>query len=113
MNKANVMVAVLFSSLLFPLVTWAESLPDYYPPSFRTWGVIDRLDIERGEAVIGDVKMSLSDNIHVYTLSSRFSSVHSLHAGLKVGIAMSARGNEIPLVTDIWVLPADYSHPLR
>jgi len=113
MKKANVFTTFLAVGLLYSLATWAADLPDYYPPSFRTWGTLDRLDIQSGEAVIGDMKMTLSDNIHVYTLSSRFSSVHSLQTGTKVGFAMSARGNDTPLITDIWVLPDNYSHPSR
>ena len=113
MKTTNMSITFLVGCLFYSIAAWATDLPDYYPPNFRIWGVMDRVDIEHGVAVINDLQMTLSDNIHVYTQNSRFATVHILHPGLKVGIAMSSRGNEPPLVTDLWVLPDDYSQSLR
>ena len=113
MKKSNIIITYLVAGLLYSLASGAASLPNYYPANFRMWGVLDRLDIKTGEAVINDMKVTLSDNIHVYTLSSQFSSVQSLQTGMKVGFAMPARGNGTPIITEIWVLPDDYHYPSR
>ena len=112
MNKTSMIISFLFGCILCSTVIRADDLPSYYPPAFRMSGTLERLDLQSGVAVIGDMNMRLSDNVHVYTLSSRFSSVHTLHPGMKVGISISPRGGEMLLITDIWVLPDDYSlHP--
>ena len=110
MKKANAIIILLTGSLLCSIAFAAANLPNYYPANFRNWGVLERLDIEGGVAVINDIQMILSDNIQVHTLNSRFASLHALHSGLKVGVALTARDNGRPLVTDIWVLPDDYSY---
>jgi hypothetical protein len=113
MKKANAMITFLTGCLLYSIAGMATTLPDYYPPAFRVWGVLDRLDIAGGMAVINDTQMTISANVHVYTPSSRFASVHALQPGSKVGISMSGGGNQPPMITDIWVLPDDYSQRLR
>lgn len=114
MTIRNILTAALLGYFIaLTSLAWADALPDYYPPSFRTWGVLEMVNIEGGAAVINDMAMTLSDNVHVYTLNSRFASVQSLQAGMKVGVVMSTSGNGNPLITDIWVLPDDYVDPRR
>ena len=82
MKKANTMITLLAGCLLYSIAGMATTLPDYYPPAFRVWGVLATLDIAGGMAVINDTQMTISANVHVYTPSSRFASVHALaHAG--------------------------------
>ena len=113
MKKAKMKFAFLLGCLLYSMAGMATSLPEYYPPAFRIWGTLDRVDTAGGVAVINDTQMVLSPNIHIYTIHSRFSSLNALTAGSKVGVAMTLRGNEPPMITDIWVLPDDYSQQLR
>lgn len=113
MKKTNTLIAFLAGCLLYSIAGTAATLPDYYPPAFRMWGVLDRLDIEGGEAVINDTLMAISTNVHVYTPNSRFVSIHTLRTGSKVGITMSGGGDQRPMITDIWVLPDDYSQRTR
>jgi len=113
MKKANTLIAFLAACLLYSIAGTAATLPGYYPPAFRMWGTLDRLDIDGGMAVINDTQMTISSNVHVYTPHSRFASVHTLRPGSKVGITMTVGGNQPPTITDIWVLPDDYSQRSR
>ena len=114
MTKRHIITAALLGCFIsLTSLTWASDLPDYYPPTFRTWGTLDMVDIESGAAVINDLEMTLSDNIHVYTVNSQFAAVQVLEPDMKVGVVMSIDGNGVPLITDIWVLPDDYIDPRR
>ena len=113
MKKTHTMIAFLAACLLYTMAGTAANLPGYYPPAFRIWGTLDSLDIDGGMAVINDLQMTISSNVHVYTLHSRFASVHSLRPGAKVGITMIVAGKQPPTITDIWVLPDDYSQRPR
>jgi len=113
MKKTNVIIPFLVGCLFYSIAGMAANLPTYYPPAFRVWGVMDRVDIEGGTAVINDTQMTFSGNVHVYTPNSQFASVHALTPGSKVGIIMSGGGNGPPTITDIWVLPDDYTQSTR
>jgi|GEM_PF-1363355 len=106
----NRIILTLLGLLLVSLPAAAGSLPDYYPEGFQSWGKLNRLDTERSYIVINDEALRLASQVKVYTSDSRFGTLNILHNGMTVGVQV--RGNN-SIVTEVWVLPADYHPQIR
>jgi len=89
--------------ILVPLSVSAVTLPDYYPEKFQKAGTIDRVDIRRGDIVINDSLKQLSMNARVHSLTTEFSSVQRLRAGMKIGYATTSINGKSQ-ITEIWIL---------
>lgn len=108
MNKLTALTLLVLCAISFAV--GAGELPDYYPQAFYTWGKIDHLDTKQGIMVIDDKSVNLAPNTKVYTTSSRFGTVSSLHVGMVVGIY---RRNHQAAINEVWVLPDDYKPDYR
>ncbi len=63
-------------------------------------GVIDRLDLKRGEIVVADEYFVLSSDLRVYSLSGALLSAKSLQEGITIGV-FSTRNGEPPSIAGI------------
>ena len=110
MTKRHILTATLLGCFIaLTSAAWAGGLPDYYPSTFNKWGIIDRLDISRGEIVVNDTLMHISDNVKVHTTSTRFASVRALGKGAIIGVIFSTTSSVKRMIDEIWILPDDYS----
>jgi len=92
-------------------VALAGKLPNYYPETFAYSGVLQGLDVERGTAIINGTVFQLSKNLQVHTPDTQFGTTHSLRSGMPVGCRYTGSTPKDGLITEIWVLPKDYSFP--
>lgn len=105
-SKGHTTLGVLL--MLVSLSVPATTLPEYYPETFQTRGVIDRINIKSGEIVVNDNLARLSNNAKVHNLNTEFSTVQTLRKGMKIGFVMNSINGK-RFVTEIWVLPNNYS----
>jgi len=107
--KTRILVALVLN--LLAGVASAAGLPKYYPEAFEYMGMLQRLNVEQGTAVINGTSFRLSNNLQVHTLDSQFGTVHSLKTRLPVGCKTVRDPTGRRLITEIWLLPKDYSFP--
>ena len=113
MKRIKLLLATLLLSLGINGAAWAAELPSYYPTSFDNIGTIDRIDIKTAEAVISDELFTLSMNIKVHSLVTEHSSVRGLKKKMKIGYTSKQSSNGSEMITELWVLPNDYSPSLQ
>lgn len=87
----------------------AANLPDYYPTAFDRWGVIDRVDLDNHILVVNDRSVHISRDLRVYTANTRFALARSLQPGMKIGFGTTGTRTAGGAVTEVWVLPGDYT----
>ncbi len=95
--------------MLLSLSVSASTLPGYYPDKFPATGTINRIDIKRGEIVLNDSLLKISNNAKVHNLNTEFSTVQTLRSRMNIGFSVTSINGK-PLVTEIWVLPNNYFH---
>ncbi len=83
---------------------WAAGLPPTYPPGFQHAGLVDQIDAGHGRIVINDLGLTLAHGVRVHTPRGRSGGLTLLRPGQRVGCTL--RGQNQPVVTDIWILPA-------
>ena len=82
----------------------AQKFPSYYPEKgFNETGIIDGVNLGRGEIIIDDSVYRVSPKAVVRSLSSKEDSMARLRVGTNVGF--KARGG---MITEFWLLPASY-----
>jgi len=109
MNRIKTLLATLLLSLCINGAAWSTELPSYYPANFDSIGIIDRIDIKTATAVINDELFSISMNIKVHSLVTEHSSVHRLKKKMKIGYTSKQSSDGSEMITELWVLPNDYS----
>jgi len=97
--------------LLFTSLAYASGLPSGYPDEFQRYGTIERIDIVKRAAVIGDNYYRLSKQIAIHSPSLYNVGIHGLRKGRKCGFSVSVVGSGIPLITELWILPVNYELP--
>jgi len=90
---------------------FAAGLPDYYPQRFDRWGIIDQVDLDNRILVINDVSVKIAHDLHVYTMNTRFAAPQALKRGMKVGFGTTGSRALTGAVSELWILPADYTPP--
>lgn len=91
---------------------FAAKLPDYYPTVFDRWGTIDYIDLGNRALVVNDRTVHITSDLQVHTMNTRFATGSTLHRGMKIGFGTTGgSGSAGSGVTEVWVLPADYSPP--
>lgn len=106
-NFSLIVIAAL--ALSAPAV--AEDLPKYYPDEgFQRVGVLDAVQLEQQQIVIGDIPYSLSDNVIVHSRTSYSVPSSRLRVGSTIGYRFSRQGR---LITEIWLLPNNYQDRAR
>lgn len=98
-------------AMIASLPVLAANLPDYYPEQFDRWGVIDQLDLGNLVIVVNDQNIHVARNLQVHTLNTRFATGQSLQPGMKIGFGTSGSRALSGAVSEVWVLPADYTAP--
>jgi hypothetical protein len=109
MNMNINKMMLLICALAVSLPAWSAKLPDYYPPAFDRWGVIDQLDLDNRIIVVNDKNIRVALDLKVYTVNTRFATSQSLQPGMVVGFGTSGSRAISGAVSEIWVLPADYT----
>lgn len=102
---------LLAGALALGLPAFAAGLPDYYPQRFDRWGIIDQIDLDRQTIVINDVNVKVARDLRVYTVNTRFAARQSLKPGMKVGFGTTGSRALTGAVSELWILPADYTPP--
>lgn len=111
MKLQSLRLAILICSLALNLSAFAAGLPDYYPQRFDRWGIIDQVDLDSRILVINDVSVKIAHDLHVYTMNTRFAAPQSLKRGMKVGFGTTGSRALTGAVSELWILPADYTPP--
>ncbi len=108
MNHIRKLFTILLCSLGIVSTVWGAELPAYYPKVLPPMsGIIDRIDIKRGELVVNDIHWMLSMNTKVHSLNTEFSSLRTLRSGMKVSIDTRSMNGKAQ-VTEIWILPTNF-----
>lgn len=86
----------------------ADTLPGYYPKVFSVSGAFGGIDTAQQQIIINDTPFFFDTNVKVHTPDSQFSTLRSLHSGMKVGAKTITNQAKKELITEIWVLPKDH-----
>jgi hypothetical protein len=88
-------------------IQYASTLPEYYPDHFDRTGVIQRLRMQGNRLLINATRYKLDPNVHVYTLHTRFGTMHSLRKNMAVGFTLRPARVDEQVISEIWELPPD------
>jgi hypothetical protein len=100
---------LLICAMGLSLPALSAKLPDYYPAAFDRVGVIDQIDLDNRVIVVNDKNIRVALDLKVYTVNTRFASSQSLQPGMVIGFGTSGSRAISGAVSEIWVLPADYT----
>lgn len=101
-------VAAFLLSIVLAGTALAQSLPDYYPDSFRDAGRVDAVYFDEKRIVIGDISYWLAESVVVYSRSSAKDSILRVREGTHVGFKRDGAER----ITAIWLLPDNFD-PFR
>ena len=87
---------------------WSASLPDDYPSALPGVATIDRVDTTNRQVVMNDSLYRLSDRVIVHTLNQQFAPVSVLSKGQRAAYRFIYGAGRHKLLTEIWIVPADY-----
>lgn len=99
----------LICAMVISMPALSAKLPDYYPEVFDRWGVIDQIDMDKQTIVVNDLNIHTVRDLHVYMVNTRFATAQSLQPGMKIGFGTTGSRALSGTVTEVWVLPADYT----
>jgi len=109
MNHIKKLLTILLCSLGILGNAWGAELPGYYPEILpRMSGVIEGIDIKRGELIVNDTQRLLSMNTKVHSLNTEFSSLRILRPGMKISFDTRSVNGKAQ-VTEIWILPTNFT----
>lgn len=104
-----------FSAMSLALILGAgyaaasPGLPEYYPDYYDQIGTLNGINTQDKFIVINDMTNPIAIDLKVHTPTTRFGTLRSLRPGMRVGTTTIGETGQRRVVTDIWVLPADYS----
>ncbi len=101
-------VSAFLLSIVLAGAALAQSLPDYYPDSFRDAGRVDAVYLDENRIVIGDISYWLADSVIVFSRSSAKDSILRVREGTHVGFRIDGADR----ITAIWLLPDNFD-PFR
>ena len=103
MKKIVVLIIVIACGFM-STQAMAQKFPSYYPEKgFNETGVIDHVNLGRGEIIINDSVYRVSPQAVIRSLSSKKDSMTRLRVGTNVGFKMSGG-----VIREFWLLPANY-----
>jgi len=109
MNMYIHKIMLLICAVAMSLPAFSAKLPDYYPAAFDRWGVIDQVDLDNRVIVVNDINIHVALDLKVHTVNTRFAIPRSLQPGMAVGFGTSGSRAISGAVSEIWVLPSDYT----
>jgi hypothetical protein len=109
MNKHINTILLLICAMGLSLPALSANLPDYYPPAFDRWGVVNQVDLDNRVIVVNDINIHVVFDLKVHTVNTRFATSQSLQPGMVVGFGTSGSRAISGAVSEIWVLPAAYT----
>jgi hypothetical protein len=109
MNMHIHKLMLLICAMAMSLPAISAKLPEYYPEAFDRWGVIDQIDLDNRIIVVNDKNVRVALDLKVYTVNTRFATPRSLQPGMIVGFGTTGSRAITGAVSEIWVLPADYT----
>lgn len=99
---------IILLCLFFPVIAFS-ALPDYYPDSLDSGGVVNYLDQSKKTITINGRIFNYANTVAVHSLYSRNSFIGNVGKGSKIAYRWK-RGkiNNEYIIVEIWILPDDY-----